>query len=85
MDRNASDKNLPMSLMAGGPSSQNQSDKLKAQGVRRPSGARLCAKCGKPLSGQFVRALDATYHLECFTCHVLLPVYDNDEDSVLNY
>ena len=38
--------------------------------VRRPSGSRLCAKCGNSLSGQFVRALDATYHLECFTCYV---------------
>lgn len=37
---------------------------------RRASGAKMCAKCGEPLSGQFVRALDNTYHLECFTCHV---------------
>jgi hypothetical protein len=44
-------------------------DKLQIP-QRRPSGSRLCAKCGNALSGQFVRALDATYHLECFTCHV---------------
>jgi hypothetical protein len=37
---------------------------------RRPSGPRICAKCSLPLSGQFVRALDNTYHLECFTCQV---------------
>jgi hypothetical protein len=31
---------------------------------------RLCGKCGTHLTGQFVRALGDTYHLECFTCHV---------------
>jgi hypothetical protein len=45
-------------------------DSTKQDGSRRPSGARLCAKCNQPLSGQFVRALENTYHLECFTCHV---------------
>lgn len=37
---------------------------------RRPSGSRVCGKCGLNLTGQFVRALGDTYHLECFTCHV---------------
>jgi hypothetical protein len=39
-------------------------------GQRRPSGSRICGKCGEPLQGQFVRALDNTFHLDCFTCHV---------------
>lgn len=43
-------------------------------GSRKPSGAvkeqRMCGKCGTHLTGQFVRALGGTYHLECFTCHV---------------
>ncbi|KAK3642786.1 hypothetical protein LTR56_010610 [Elasticomyces elasticus] len=30
---------------------------------------RVCHKCNKVLTGQFVRALGGTYHLECFTCH----------------
>ncbi|KAH8885186.1 RhoGAP-domain-containing protein [Thozetella sp. PMI_491] len=30
--------------------------------------ARLCKKCGEPLTGQFVRALDGTFHLDCFKC-----------------
>ncbi|KAK4897647.1 hypothetical protein LTR27_004793 [Elasticomyces elasticus] len=30
---------------------------------------RVCHKCNKVMSGQFVRALGGTYHLECFTCH----------------
>ena len=38
---------------------------------RRPSGQqRICGKCQKSLTGQFVRALGDTYHLECFTCNV---------------
>ena len=41
---------------------------------RRPSGQqRICGKCQMHLTGQFVRALGDTYHLECFTCHVRIP------------
>ncbi|POR38884.1 Rho-type GTPase-activating protein 1 [Tolypocladium paradoxum] len=29
---------------------------------------RTCKKCGEPLTGQFVRALDGTFHLDCFKC-----------------
>lgn len=36
------------------------------------STTRICKKCGDPLTGQFVRALSATYHLECFKCEVSL-------------
>lgn len=31
---------------------------------------RTCKKCGEPLTGQFVRALDGTFHLDCFRCRV---------------
>lgn len=31
---------------------------------------RLCKKCGEPLTGQFVRALGGTFHLDCFRCRV---------------
>jgi hypothetical protein len=34
------------------------------------SSSRICKKCNEPLTGQFVRALQATYHLECFKCEV---------------
>ena len=38
---------------------------------RRPSDKqRICGKCERHLTGQFVRALGGTYHLECFTCYV---------------
>ena len=36
-----------------------------------PSGTmRICTKCGEPLLGQFVRALDGMFHLQCFKCRV---------------
>ncbi|KAL9068406.1 MAG: hypothetical protein Q9157_006516, partial [Trypethelium eluteriae] len=38
-------------------------------GRRGSSNQRICGKCQEPLTGQFVRALENTYHLECFTCH----------------
>ncbi|KAI0397868.1 RhoGAP-domain-containing protein [Xylariaceae sp. FL0594] len=42
----------------------------KGRTGRSASGTlRTCAKCGEPLTGQFVRALEGTYHLECFRCH----------------
>lgn len=31
---------------------------------------RICKKCGEPLTGQFVRALGGTFHLDCFRCRV---------------
>lgn len=34
------------------------------------SSHRVCKKCNEPLTGQFVRALGATFHLECFMCEV---------------
>lgn len=35
---------------------------------QRSGQTRVCNKCGEPLTGQFVRALDGTYHLDCFKC-----------------
>ncbi|KAB8356339.1 hypothetical protein FH972_023923 [Carpinus fangiana] len=45
-------------------------EKSQANGSRKSSGQpRICTKCGLPLHGQFVRALEGTFHLECFTCN----------------
>lgn len=33
---------------------------------------RICMSCSQPLTGQFVRAIGGTFHLECFRCRVLL-------------
>lgn len=58
----------------GALSRDRMSPDLQKNVARRPSGAkRICGKCGGSLSGQFVRALDDTFHLECFTCHVGYP------------
>lgn len=37
---------------------------------KSPGSSRLCQKCNEPLTGQFVRALGGTFHLECFKCEV---------------
>jgi hypothetical protein len=54
-------------------SEQHLAERPRGAG-RRPSGTvkeqRMCGKCGTHLTGQFVRALGGTFHLECFTCHV---------------
>ena len=43
----------------------------RPRGSRSASGQmRTCKKCGEPLTGQFVRALDGTFHLDCFKCQV---------------
>ena len=34
------------------------------------SAPRLCQKCEDALTGQFVRALGGTFHLDCFRCRV---------------
>lgn len=40
-------------------------------GRKNSSGTlRLCRKCDEALTGQFVRALGGTFHLECFKCQV---------------
>ena len=39
-------------------------------GAKPPHGQRTCWKCGQQLSGQFVRAIGGTFHLECFKCQV---------------
>ncbi|KAK3934794.1 hypothetical protein QBC46DRAFT_70117 [Diplogelasinospora grovesii] len=44
-------------------------NRSRARGSRTTSGqVRVCKKCGESLTGQFVRALDGTFHLDCFKC-----------------
>lgn len=47
-----------------------------------PKSTRTCAKCQDPLTGQFVRALGGTYHLDCFKCRVraALPYKDSSPE-----
>ena len=46
---------------------QNQGDRSRSGG-KSSTGTRICKKCGEALTGQFVRALGGTYHLDCFKC-----------------
>ena len=64
--RNGRDRNRPQDLVAR--------DRSQARGTSTSKRSRICAECGQQLTGQFVRALDATYHLECFTCRVSLAI-----------
>lgn len=50
--------------------SSEQQSRTRGPGQRKPSSSRVCGKCGESLTGQFVRALGDTFHLECFTCFV---------------
>ena len=43
-------------------------DRSKTNGGSSKS--RICMKCGESLTGQFVRALGGTFHLDCFRCEV---------------
>jgi hypothetical protein len=45
-------------------------DRSRTGASRKPSSSRICGKCGESLTGQFVRALGDTFHLDCFTCAV---------------
>ena len=46
-------------------------DRTRSNGGKSSSGTlRLCRKCDEPLTGQFVRALGGTFHLDCFKCRV---------------
>ncbi|KAF2636146.1 hypothetical protein P280DRAFT_493263 [Massarina eburnea CBS 473.64] len=55
----------------GGPPTRSLTDpEQQDQPREKPKGrSKICGKCGESLTGQFVRALGDTYHLECFTCH----------------
>lgn len=55
-------------------------------GRKNSSGTlRLCRKCDEPLTGQFVRALAGTFHLECFKCQVSRRAqFKLADDSVAN-
>jgi hypothetical protein len=53
------------------PRASGERERLRTHGTRKGSGQmRICKKCGEPLTGQFVRALGGTFHLDCFKCKV---------------
>lgn len=53
------------------PKTSGERNRSRTRNGRTASGQlRLCKKCGEPLTGQFVRALGGTFHLDCFRCRV---------------
>ena len=70
---------------------RKDSPSLRERSRGRTGTTRMCGKCGGQLSGQFVRALGDTFHLECFTCNVSpyhlishkCPFLDVDADKLL--
>lgn len=53
------------------PKSSRERNRSRTRSGRTGSGQmRVCKKCGDPLTGQFVRALGGTFHLDCFRCRV---------------
>jgi hypothetical protein len=45
-------------------------DQTTASVPKGRKNSRECSKCGEAISGQFVKAFELSWHLECFTCHV---------------
>jgi len=53
------------------PKTSGERNRSRTRNGRTASGQlRMCKKCGEPLTGQFVRALGGTFHLDCFRCRV---------------
>ncbi|KUJ11057.1 RhoGAP-domain-containing protein [Mollisia scopiformis] len=51
------------------PKTSGERNRSRTRNGRTASGTlRICKKCGEPLTGQFVRALGGTFHLDCFRC-----------------
>ncbi|KAL2204209.1 hypothetical protein CC79DRAFT_1277158 [Sarocladium strictum] len=44
-------------------------DQTTASVPKGRKNSRECSKCGEAISGQFVKAFEMSWHLECFTCH----------------
>ena len=66
-----SDHDIRRARNDNSPRSPAGRERSRTHGGRRGSSTtRICGKCQGQLTGQFVRALENTYHLECFTCHV---------------
>lgn len=57
----------------GDPKTSGERNRSRTRNGRTASGQlRMCKKCGEPLTGQFVRALGGTFHLDCFKCRVCI-------------
>lgn len=77
---NLAPERLPISPPGSVRGRQKDNNLLKTNGEHNTSRSRNgrtasgnlrhCKKCGEVLTGQFVRALGGTFHLDCFRCQV---------------
>lgn len=42
---------------------------ISSRSKTKKKSRKVCQKCGLEITGQFVRALQSAYHVDCFTCH----------------
>jgi hypothetical protein len=66
--RYSSDSRTGRKRSLGAPNERSRSRTNGSGGKSSESRLRHCKKCGEPLTGQFVRALGGTFHLDCFKC-----------------
>lgn len=66
--RYSSDSRTGRKRSSGGPNERDRSRASGSNGKSSESRVRQCKKCGEALTGQFVRALGGTFHLDCFKC-----------------
>lgn len=68
--RHSSDSRSGRKRSRGGPgtSDRSRSRTNGSPGKSSNTTVRTCKKCGEALTGQFVRALGGTFHLDCFKC-----------------
>jgi len=69
----------PSPVLGSGDNTDTESRRSMERNRSRPRGEKpanaqvhTCHVCGGVLQGQYVRALEATFHLDCFTCRVSL-------------
>lgn len=63
----------PAPSMHSDPRKSGERNRSRGRGRTGSGQLRICHKCGEQLTGQFVRALDGTFHLDCFKCRVSSP------------
>lgn len=82
MNTNGTSENSPLEERSGRGPDNTQNLAIRERSKTRTNGGsgsgtkgsssnlRTCKKCGENLTGQFVRALGGTFHLDCFRCRV---------------
>lgn len=78
------DRDLELPRQSGEARNQSRTRNNGRMSSGQTREVRACKKCGEPLTGQFVRALGGTYHLDCFRCEVSKDCYPAREEPLTN-